>query len=132
MDETLPEYTDKMLRQHGTVRAIIDRCTAATRQWINGDVSHDYLVMLTGLAGECLTSAEEDGLEGHEKGDLQSRQEADVLIARLIEARELLRYPRYAAGSLESDRSLTDSAETRRKLVDQHIASEPGQDFPSP
>ena len=132
MEETLPEYSVDSLATHAVVRTIIDRCTAATRQWIQGDLTRRYLGDLCGLAGACIASAEHSGLEGHRTGTPELKREADVLLARLIEARELLRYPRYAAASMANDTTATDTPEIRKKWVDYHERTEPGHQMPEP
>ena len=132
MIDSIPDYSDEELATHEVVRAIIERCTAATRQWVQGDVSRKYLGNLCGRAGACIAIAEFSGLEGHHAGTPEATQEADILLARLIEARELLRYPRYAAASMATDMTLPDTIEIRQKWVDYHERTEPGPQFPTP
>ncbi|MEO1530494.1 MAG: hypothetical protein AAFX06_34330, partial [Planctomycetota bacterium] len=103
---TQDEYTEKDLREHEIVRNIIDGCAAATRRWVNGEVTNDYLVLLSGLAGSCIAVGKHRGLAGHELGTEESIREANHLIARLTEVREVLRYPQSAAATLESTSSL--------------------------
>ncbi|MDA8746022.1 hypothetical protein N9N28_15460 [Rubripirellula amarantea] len=132
MEEMPLNYTNEQLSTHAVVRSIISRCTAATRQWIAGELTREYLAELNGLAGVCISLARDSGLDGHHSGSSEERRQADALLSQLVEVRGLLRYPSYAAASLASDPALVDSPETRRVLVEQHIQTEPGQSFPSP
>ncbi|MEO1616664.1 MAG: hypothetical protein AAFV88_12480 [Planctomycetota bacterium] len=132
MKEKPPEYEIDTLNQHAVVKEIIQTCTEATRRWVNGEVSRDYLFELMGLVGTCVEIGRDKRLEGHlsENPDLQA--EADGLTAKLTEVRELLRYSRYAAATLSSRPDFRDSAELRQKLVNEQIASAPGIEFPKP
>lgn len=132
MQQRIPDFTDEQMMQHAVVNELIDLCSAATRRWVQKEVDRDYLFDLTGQAGVCLGFAEEYGLEGHRSTDMRLQHEANALVAKLTEVRELLRYSRYAAASLASNPRLIDTSEMRQKLVRQHEAMEPGFDFPAP
>ena len=132
MEESIPGKLEETLAEHDTVRSLISLCIAATRRWIEGEVSRAYLMKLTARAGICICNAKRLGLEGHRANSLEAKREADFLLAQLVEARELLHAPRYAAASLHSDTILSDTPHTRRMMVEHHILIEPSREFPEP
>lgn len=132
MQEELPSFSDEQLSKHEVVNQLIALCSTATRRWVQKEIDRDYLFRLSGLAGACLGLAGDYGLEGHRSNDERMRTEAKVLVSKLTEVRELLRYSRYAAASLVAEPNLVDTPESRQKLIDRHEATEPGFGSPSP
>ncbi|MEO9930171.1 hypothetical protein [Rhodopirellula bahusiensis] len=132
----MKNFIDKIngedLNQHETVEKLVELCGQASRQWINDEVSRDYVAKLSGWAGLCLEVANQNGLEGHYSDDPAMQREAHMLLAKLNETSELLGYAIYAAAELSSMSEFTDSPELRRMLVDKQVDEEPGISFPEP
>lgn len=132
MENGVPNFSDSELAKLECVEQLIELCTSATRKWVNQEISRDYLIDLTGLAGVCITNSKEQDLHGHLSNEWIRSQEAETLLKKLSEVRELLRYPRYAAAELTDNASIEDTPTNRKILVEQHIKTEPGIDIPSP
>tara|TARA_R110002049_G_scaffold309101_1_gene516872 strand:+ start:12149 stop:12541 length:393 start_codon:yes stop_codon:yes gene_type:complete len=130
MSTILPDYSHSDYARHDTVREIIRHCSEATRKWINDEISRDDLMDLCGTAGVCIAQGQHKGFEGHQGDSIMLRDEANVLLARLVELRGLLRYPRYAAARLEKQDQ--DTPKLREQLVFEVERTEPGFNLPEP